>query len=195
MTPHNPFPYKRVVVVGVTSSGKSTLAEQLARRFDLDYIDLDALHWEPNWQSAPLDVFRQLVRQAIQAEKWIVAGNYHTVRDLIWPKAEAIIWLDYSLGRVLWQLTQRTFKRWWTHELLWGTNREPLLNHFKLWSNESLYHWLFKTYWRRKREYPMLLSQPEYQHLKIIRFKSPKETYEWLKGLHNMLSEASYGNP
>ena len=174
---------KRIVVVGVTSSGKSTLAERLARCFDLHYIELDALHWEPNWQSAPLDVFRQRVGQAIQAEKWIVAGNYHTVRDLIWPNAEAIIWLDYSLGRVLWQLTQRTFKRWQTQELLWGTNREPLWKHFKLWSNESLYHWLFKTYWKRKREYPMLLSQPEYQHLKIIRFNNPKETEEWLARL------------
>ena len=52
------FPYKRVVVIGVTSSGKSTLAETLARRFDMDFIELDALHWEPNWQEASLEVFR-----------------------------------------------------------------------------------------------------------------------------------------
>lgn len=177
------FPYKRVVVVGVTSSGKSTLAEKLAQRFDLNYIELDALHWEPGWQSAPLEVFRSRVEKAMQAESWIVAGNYHVVRDLIWPKAEAVIWLDYPLLTVLWQLTRRTFRRWWTQELLWGTNREPLSTHFKIWSNESLYHWLFKTYWRRKREYPMLLSQAEQQHLKLIRFKNPKETEEWLESL------------
>lgn len=177
------FPYKRVVVVGVTSSGKSTLAEVLAKRFDLCYIELDALHWEPNWQSAPLEVFRDRVAQATQAERWIVAGNYHIVRDLIWPKAEAVIWLDYSLLRVLLQLTRRSLKRWWTQELLWGTNREPLWNHFKLWSNESLYHWLFKTYWRRKREYPMLLSQPEHQHLVLLRFRNPTQTKEWLEQL------------
>ncbi len=76
------FPYKRVVVVGVTSSGKSTLAEKLAKRFDLKYIELDALHWEPGWQSAPLGIFRARVEKATQAEKWIVAGNYHVVRDL-----------------------------------------------------------------------------------------------------------------
>lgn len=177
------FPYKRVVVVGVTSSGKSTLAELLAQRFDLCYIELDALHWEPNWQPAPLEVFRDRVAKATQAEKWTVAGNYHIARDLIWPKAEVVIWLDYSLLRVLWQLTHRSLKRWWTRELLWGTNREPLWNHFKLWSNESLYHWLFKTYWRRKREYPMLLSQPEHRHLVLLRFKDPTEIKEWLEHL------------
>lgn len=175
------FPYKRVVVVGVTSSGKSTLAEKLAQQFDLKFIELDALNWEPNWQTAPLEVFRARVEKAIEADQWIVAGNYHVVRDLIWRKAEAVIWLDYPLLTVLGQLTRRTFKRWWTQELLWGTNRERLWSHFKLWSQESLYHWLFKTYWRRKREYPMLLSQSEYQHLVLIRFRHPRETEEWFK--------------
>jgi adenylate kinase family enzyme len=177
------FPYQRVVVIGVTSSGKSTLAEKLAKCFNLNYIELDALHWEPNWQEAPREVLRARVEAATKAEKWIVAGNYHIVRDLIWPKADAVIWLDYPLSTVLWQLTRRTFARWWTQELLWGTNREPLVRHFKFWSQDSLYHWLFKTYWRRKREYPVLLSQPEYQHLKLIQFKHPREVDEWLERL------------
>lgn len=179
----NPFPYKRLVVIGVTSSGKSTLAANLAKRFDMSFIDLDALNWEPNWQAASLEVFRQRVRKAIQVEKWTVAGNYHTVRALIWPQAEAVIWLDYPLLTVLGQLTRRTFKRWWTQELLWGTNRESLLVHFKLWSQDSLFHWLFKTYWRRKREIPSLMSQPENQHLKLLWFKNPKETQRWLNSL------------
>jgi adenylate kinase family enzyme len=177
------FPYTRAVVVGVTSSGKSTLAERLAKRFDLDFIELDALNWEPNWRAAPLEVFRTRVEKATQDEKWIVAGNYHVVRDLIWPKAQALIWLDYPLLTVLGQLTRRTFTRWWNQELLWGTNREPLWNHFKLWSNESLYNWLFQTYWRRRREYPMLFSQPEHKHLKVIRLAHPKEAKRWLESL------------
>jgi hypothetical protein len=58
------FPYKRIVISGVTSSGKSTLAEKLARRFGMDFIELDALHWEPGWQEAPDDVFRARVEKA-----------------------------------------------------------------------------------------------------------------------------------
>ncbi|HMB22935.1 MAG: adenylate kinase [Chloroflexota bacterium] len=178
------FPYQRVIVIGVTSSGKSTLAEKLAKRFDLNYIELDALNWEPDWQAAPLEVFRARVEAALaQSEKWIVAGNYHVVRDLTWPRAEAVIWLDYSIWRVLWQLTRRSLRRAWTRELLWGTNYEPFWIHLKLWSTDSLYHWLFKTYWRRKREYPMLLSQPEYRHLKLLRFTHPNETEAWIKNL------------
>jgi len=175
------FPYHRIVIVGTTSSGKSTLAEQIANRFNMEFIELDALHWEPNWQEAPLEVFRARVEKAIQAERWIVAGNYHVVRDLIWPKAEALVWLDYSLWTIFWRLWNRTWRRWWFQEELWNGNRERLWWHFKIWSQESLFHWLFKTYYRRKREYPMLLSQPEHQHLKLIRFKHPNEKDEWLE--------------
>ena len=178
-----PFPYKRIVFVGTTSSGKSTLAKQLADKFDYDFIELDALNWEPNWTPAPQEVFKERVDNATQAPNWIVAGNYSKVRPIIWPKAELIIWLDYSLWRIFWQLIRRTFTRWWTHEHLWGTNYENLWVHFKLWSEESLFHWLFKTYWRRKREYPALLAMPEHLHLKLIHFKHPKETDEWMKNL------------
>ena len=175
--------YNRLVVIGSTSSGKSTLAERIATRFDLNFIELDALHWEPNWQEAPLDVFRERVRAATQAERWIVAGNYSVVRDLVWTRAEAVIWLDYPFLLVLNQLTRRTFNRWWTQELLWGKNREPFWVHFKLWSQDSLFHWLFKTYWRRKRETPQLLSLPEHRHLKLIHFKNPREVEAWLERL------------
>ena len=178
------FLFNRIIIVGTTSSGKSTLAETLANKFGYDFIELDALHWERNWAEAPLEVFRKRVETATQARAWVVAGNYRIVRDIIWPKAEVVIWLDYHLPTVFWQLTRRTFKRWWSQELLWGTNRENLWTHFKLWSQESLFHWLFKTYWRRKREYSTMFSLPEYQHLKVIRFESPKETEEWLNSLY-----------
>jgi adenylate kinase family enzyme len=109
--PMSSFFYCRIVVIiGTTSSGKSTLAEQLAERWDMDFIELDALHWEPNWQEAPLDVFRARVEEATQAEQWVVAGNYHLVRDQVWPKAEAVIWLDYSLMRFR---HPRETEAWW----------------------------------------------------------------------------------
>ena len=43
------FPYRRICVIGVTGSGKSLLAERLANKLGLDFIDLDALYWKPGW--------------------------------------------------------------------------------------------------------------------------------------------------
>jgi adenylate kinase family enzyme len=180
----NSFHYKRIIVVGSTSSGKSTIAKQLADKINGDFIELDALHWEPNWMEAPEGVFRERVEMAVRSEVWVVAGNYHVVRDLVWPKAEVIIWLDYPFHIVFWRLLTRTIRRSIFHEELWNGNRENFWTHLKLWSEESLFHWLFKTFWRRKREYPMLFALPEYAQLIVIRQGHPKETERWL-GLLN----------
>lgn len=177
------FPYRQLVVIGTTSSGKSTLAKQISDRLGLDFVELDALHWQANWTPATLEVFRERVETATSAKSWVVAGNYHVVRDLIWPRAEAVVWLDYPFPVVFWRLLRRTIRRSWRQEELWNGNREKFWWHLKLWSEESLFHWLFKTYWRRKREIPMLLALPEHAHLKLIHFQSPREADKWLAGL------------
>ncbi|MCJ7434238.1 MAG: hypothetical protein MUO77_12195 [Anaerolineales bacterium] len=50
------FPYQRLIIIGTTSSGKSTLAERLSKKLNLDFIELDALHWEASWVEAPDDI-------------------------------------------------------------------------------------------------------------------------------------------
>ena len=179
----NPFPYQRIAVIGTTASGKSTLAKQLADTFEYDFIELDALHWEPNWKEAQLSVFRGRVEEAVKSQAWVVAGNYSKVRDLIWKRAEFIIWLDYPFPIIFWRLLTRTIRRAVSREELWNGNRESFWPHLKLWSEESLFNWLFKTYWRRKRETPALLSRPEYNSIHSICFKHPHETERWLMGL------------
>jgi len=177
------IPIKRIVVIGTTGSGKSTLAEQLAGKLGVDFIELDALHWEPNWVEAPLEVFRERVEKATQAQGWVVAGNYRVVRDLVWSRAEAVIWLDYPFPVVFWRLWWRTWKRVFFQEELWNGNRENFWTQLKLWSDESLFYWLFKTYWQRKREYPQVLALPQNTHLHLFQFKSPKQTQEWFNKL------------
>jgi len=174
------FPYTKLVVLGTTGSGKSTLACQLADRLSLDRVELDALHWETGWGHAPDDVFRARVEQATRTPRWVSDGNYRIVRDILWPRAEAALWLDYPFGIVFWRLLSRTLRRWWTREELWNGNRERLAVQFKLWSDESIFRWLVKTYGRRKREYPLLFAQSEHQHLKVFRFDNPTMTEVWL---------------
>jgi adenylate kinase family enzyme len=179
-----PFPYQRLIVIGNTGSGKTTLSETLAQKLKLDFIELDALYWLPNWDHVSDAEFRMRVDQATRTPRWVVAGNYGTTRDISWPRAEAVIWLDYPLWTIFWRLWRRTWRRWWMKEILWGTNRERLWPQFKIWSAEdSLFHWLFKTYWRRKREYPQLFALPEFTHLKVFHMKTPQETEAWLKSL------------
>ncbi|MEJ5240794.1 MAG: AAA family ATPase [Anaerolineales bacterium] len=174
------FPYTRIAIIGSTGAGKSTLAKRLAQQLALEHIELDALNWRQNWQTTPPEEFQALVEMATRAPRWVTDGNYSQVRHLIWSRAQAVIWLDYPLWTVFWRLTFRIFRRWWRQELLWGSNYESLWHHFKIWSEDSLWHWLFKNYWRRKREYTEWLSRPEYHHLYILHFRQPEQTEKWL---------------
>jgi adenylate kinase family enzyme len=173
----------RVVVLGATGAGKSIRAQRLASRLGAEYVELDALFWDAGWTQAAPDVFRARVERATAGLRWVVAGNYGRVRDLLWPRADTIVWLDYAFPLVLRRLAARTVRRAVTGEVLWNGNREYFWEHCRVWSERSLFHWLFKTYWAYRRELPVLFAQPGHTHLRIARLRRPRETEAWLAGL------------
>lgn len=171
----------RIVVVGTTGCGKTALARQLSRLFGVPHVELDALNWQANWTTAPTDLFRQRVEEALKGDGWVVDGNYSAVRDIVWPRATTLVWLDYNLWVIMWRLVSRTFRRTVTREELWSGNRERFLDQFL--SRDSLFLWALRTYRMRRRTYPLLLNQPEYAHLRVLHLHSPGETREWLSRL------------
>ena len=102
-SPHSSSCSLRLVVIGVSGSGKTTFAGQIARKLSLPHIELDALYWEPDWQASSRPVFRGRVQAATAAEAWVVDGNYSHSRDIVWSRASHLVWLDYSLPRVMWR--------------------------------------------------------------------------------------------
>ena len=48
---------QRINVIGTSGSGKSTFAKELAKQLEINYIEMDALNWLPNWQEADPDKF------------------------------------------------------------------------------------------------------------------------------------------
>jgi adenylate kinase family enzyme len=169
---------QRVVVVGATGSGKSTLAERLAVQLGGDFVDIDALNWGPNWTPAPAPALRERVSAALAGDCWVVAGNYSKVRDLVWSRADTLLWLDYPLPLILRRLFRRTIRRVVTQEELWGGNRERFRTQFA--SRDSLFLWALQTHYRHRREFPADLVKPEYAHLHVLRFRRPRELERWL---------------
>jgi adenylate kinase family enzyme len=176
-------PGRRIVVVGTSGSGKTTMARRLGERLGVPHIELDELHLGPNWAEVPDELFRERTLRALDGrEGWTVDGNYSQVRDIVWPRADTVVWLDYSLPLMLWRLTRRTFGRAILKEEVWHGNKESLRTH--LFTKDSLYWWVLTTYKVRRKEYPVLLQNPEYAHLIKIRLRSAREANRWLERVH-----------
>ena len=177
---------QRINVVGTTGAGKTTVARRLSEIFRIPHVEMDALFWGPNWTRAPAGILAQRVTEAASPDRWVLDGNYSVVRDLIWPKATGIVWLDYPLAVVLPQLFSRTVRRILRKEELWNGNRERF--HAQFMSRDSLFLWLLRTHRRRSKQLGALLQQPEYAHLEVVRLRSSKQTKRWLRKL-----EEAYG--
>lgn len=170
---------RRIVVTGTTGSGKTTLTTQLATRLGVPRIELDALYWGPNWTPHPAEAFRASVDVATEGDGWVLDGNYSAVRDIVWSRADTLIWLDYRLGVNLWRLARRGLVRSLRREVLWNGNRETFRGNF--FSRDALIPWAIKTHGRKRRDIPAALARPEYAHLAVLRFRTPGETRRWLE--------------
>jgi adenylate kinase family enzyme len=167
--------------VGSSGSGKSTIARQFAERLGSELVELDALHWLPNWTEEEPAAFRGKVRDAVLGPQWVVDGNYGNVRELVWPRATSVIWLDYSFPRVFWRVLVRTIRRNVRREVLFGGNRESLRRSFL--SRHSILLWVISTHKRRRQEFARLIESDEYSHIQYIVFRKPSEASEFLDGL------------
>lgn len=170
---------QRIHVIGGTSSGKSTLATQLASVIGAPVVELDALNWLPNWvglNETDPEEFRRRIREATAGDAWIVAGSYSNFSEPgFWDRLDTVIWLDLPLPLTVRRVLTRSWRRWRTKELLWGTNYERFLPQLKFWSRDSLVWWAVTS--QRKRRVRMLshMADPRWSHIRFIRLTSTRE--------------------
>lgn len=183
---------QRIHVIGNSCAGKSTLAEQLADALDVPFVELDALNWRPNWvalnHTAP-DELTRLIQEATAGKGWVVAGSYMNFsQNVFWPRLQTVVWLDPPLPRLLWRVLRRSWKRWRSKELLWGTNYENFWSHLMLWKkDESLIWWIVAQHKRKRRDTRAYMADPRWRHIHFVRLGSRAEVEAFMRaqGLTN----------
>jgi energy-coupling factor transporter ATP-binding protein EcfA2 len=171
---------QRILILGRTGSGKTTLARELAAAIGVPHVELDALFFGPNFSTAPLPVLRHRTSAAIAGDRWVTDGNKRVVRDLVWPRADTVIWLDYPLVVSLWRLGKRAV---WRTSVLKAqaaeTDRKAGLPRQFLSAAKGVLTAL-RSHKGQRHEYPRMFAEQENQHLTVVRLRSPRATRRWL---------------
>jgi adenylate kinase family enzyme len=85
---------RRIMIIGGSGTGKSTLARALASGLNLPVVHLDRHYWSPGWVAPEAGEWRRRVAELAAGDAWVMDGNYSGTFDLRLPRAHALVWLD-----------------------------------------------------------------------------------------------------
>ena len=172
-----------MAVVGCSGSGKTTLARSLALTLGVAHVELDGVYHQPGWTPLEDDEFRAAVRAATETDAWVVDGNYSTVQDIVWDRADTVVWCDFSFPLVMARTVRRTLRRTLTREELWNGNRVPLSNLYSLDPERNIIVWSATRYRVYRRRYGEAARRPPRPGLRFVRLRSPREADGFVHGV------------
>lgn len=162
---------KKIVVVGVSASGKSTFARKLATKTNLPVIFMDSIMWNSGWKYIGDEETVKKLDEVSAGDAWIIEGYISKeARAFVFDRADKIFYLDYSPIVSTW----RYLKRWWKHR----KNPRPELEG----SPEKFDFKFLKLVWTKGEAVSLnkFLERVNDQS-KIIKLQSPRETKNFLK--------------
>jgi adenylate kinase family enzyme len=180
-------PVRRVSVVGTSGAGKSTLSRELAGALDADFLELDSVFHQPGWVPLPREEFRERVAAAVAGERWVIDGNYTSqVKDLVWARADTVVWLDLPRRTVMRRIIWRSFRRAAARTELWNGNRERWRNFFSLDKEDSVVAWAWQTHAATRAKLEAAMADPANSRLKFVRLTSPGAVRRFLSGVDQL---------
>jgi hypothetical protein len=167
---------QRVLVGGITGSGKTTFARELCRRTGLPFFEMDAFYHGPGWE--PIPTFEDDVAEVVAQDSWVFDSHgYKEVRDLMWSRVDTVVWLSYSRPVVTGRVVRRSFARAWGKEPIFNGNTES----FRSWLDpEHPIQWSVRAYAMRRDELAGRFADPAYAGLTKVRLRTPAAARRWL---------------
>lgn len=170
------FRAQRVLLYGVTGSGKTTLARTLGVATGLPWYSADdEIGWLPSWCERPTDEQRALAKAIADQPAWILDTAYGKWKDVVVPRAQLVVALDYPRRVSLRRLLQRTVSRILTREAVCSGNVESFRQAL---SRDSILLWHFRSFERKRRRIAEMYADPDGP--RVIRLSSPEQTRRWM---------------
>ena len=180
---------RKINVVGTSASGKTTLSRRLAKKLNLDYIELDDLLWQNNWQETSDPEFFEKIQNKIRHANadihkngYVIDGNYSRTTHITWQEIDTVIWLDIPFHINLFQSIYRALTRAFTKKQLWmsSNNTESFS---RMFGRESIVKWMIKTHAKNRKKYLAMMNNPQYAHIRFVRLESRKQAKTFIANL------------
>lgn len=161
----------RVLLYGVTGAGKSTAAVRLGALLSLPVHLVDEeVGWLPGWKERAPSEQRELAAALVRDDRWILDSAYSQWADLVLPRVQVVVALDYPGWLSFLRLLRRTGGRWWTQEEICNGNTERAAD---IVSSRSILWWHVRSY-RRKRD-RMRVWEREPAGIPVLRVTHPRQ--------------------
>lgn len=168
------------MVTGGTGAGKTTLALAIGGRLGIPFHEMDTLAFSgPGWRES--EHLAADVARISSGPRWVFDSlGYPQVRDLLWSRADTIVWLDYSRAVVMRRVLRRSAARTLFRRRVFGGNVETLASWLKA-GHPAWWAWAHHP--ARRAEIASRSASPRFAPLDVIRLVSPREAETWLAAL------------
>ena len=166
--------YKRISIIGGSGTGKTTLSNILAKKYNLPVFHLDGIHHLENWQIRDNTERDKIILDILKKEKWIIDGTYKSTLQKRLENSDLIIWLDYSTLSQIKGIVKRCL-------INLGKER-PEIPGCKERLNFKFFKYVLN--YRKKKRHYIVDTLKNIDNNKILVFKKQNDLNNWLKKLN-----------
>lgn len=99
------------MIFGRPGSCKSTFTLKLHKANGITIHHLDKHFYETNWQERDYDQFIDIQSYILRWDNWIIDGNQTKSLELLWYKADIILYFNFPVGLCYWRVFKKLFVR------------------------------------------------------------------------------------
>ncbi|MFF2852940.1 adenylate kinase [Streptomyces sp. NPDC058001] len=167
---------RKIALFGPPATGKTTLARWLSVQLGHPHTDLDDILFTPDG-ALPLDEFRRQAGEITRRDEWIVEGNFSKLSDVVWHRADVLVWLDFPLPLIVYRIVRRSLRQLagrddsaQARRLTWST---------AFFSRRSLLRTAIRKYRTNRPRYARQVSETADLGVQVVRLRSPRDVQRW----------------
>lgn len=90
---------KRIMILGSSGTGKTTLCRRLGEKLHLNTLHLDSVYWKKDWENITKPEFDRYMKDFLtKHDNWVIDGNYTNNKHFTYrlDLSDVIIFLDFG---------------------------------------------------------------------------------------------------